>query len=219
MIRLIIFSLFAGLLLAACSSTLVDDGANSFEVKTVVVDKSTPKMPTLALDTVPVLSGTWKSIKPEPIGNGNYVIREYTLSKGHWELTLTLAADKEMKRTVSVYRALGSFQLDRPSRKVPGTYEATFKYGSKFLHLQSTEKEKIKELSLDTCKQLKQGKEVEISTLGCANYKAIGECPKEFELIKIEGTLLQLGERSADNGLCSIEHRPESLGPQLRKIN
>lgn len=219
MIRLIIFVVSAGLLLNACSSKVVDDNVNSFEVKTVVVDKTPPKMPTLALDTVPVLSGTWRSVKPEPAGNGNYLIREYTLAKGHWQLTSTLAADKEMKSTVSIYRAQGGFQLDRPSRKVPGTYEATFKYASKSLNLQTTDKEKSKELGFDGCKQLRKGQEVEISTLGCASYKSIGECPKDFELVKIEGTLLQFGERPSDNGLCSAEHRPEGLGPQLRKVN
>jgi hypothetical protein len=171
-----------------------------------------------APSALPVITGSWVSESPEPAGNGFFMRREYAISLNRWELTQTYAADPEIKKPLFVYRAEGAYTIEVPYSKIPGAFFTNFRLSRQFLTLKSKDKSFMEDFEFNDCK-ISFGIEKNISKDGCSTFRPINECSQIYDLVKIEKGQLRLGEKPRDGDLCTIDKRPDYLGPQLKKIN
>ena len=202
--KIIIFALIA-ILSVSCSQKEKQTDANSSK-------------PATSSTELPVIAGSWKSIEPEFAGNGQYAVKEYNINLSRWELNYSVFADKLLKKPIYVYHAEGSYIIENTSSKVKGAYNLLLKNSKKSITLKSKDKLTIQDLGFADCK-LSAGKEKDITDQGCSFFKSNDECQQEFDLVKVENSRLRFGERPTDNDLCVVDHRPEALGPELKKIN
>lgn len=212
------FGLLA-LVLVACqttSTTTEIPEMKEAEVKAVTASTAASPVVTATSATPPNITGAWRSIEPEKAGNGRYATREYRLTPGHWEQIYTLAADKDMKKILFVLRSEGSYNFQGPS-KIPGAYNASFRFTNKFLNLKTSDNSLSKEYGFNKC-SLNLNKEKDISSFGCGAISRIAECSQEHEIVKLENNQLFMADRAAGVSLCSPEDRPNNLGFPLKKI-
>jgi hypothetical protein len=203
MTKIFLFFLLTAMFLTSCKTS----------------NKSTSTDNATNINSVPPnLVGTWKSPTPEFAGNGHYAVREFSFNGPRMEHTFTLAADKDMKKIIYIYRVEGSVELGSPSTKVAGAFDLQIKPSKKLVTLKTKDKLTIEDIGFKECK-LTTGKEKDISSSGCSVLRSINECSVEYDLVKIEGEQLRLGERPVDNEVCSPENRPEMLASGLKKVN
>lgn len=165
----------------------------------------------------PKLLGKWKSESPERAGNGRYSTREYLFTENRWESTYTLASDKDMKNVLFIHRSGGSYFLQNPSKRIPGTYLISFKFNFKKLISLISDKNTLKDFGFENCGLIAH-QETDIGTKGCGIIPRISECSTDFDLVKEESPLLLLGDRPAEMTNCSEDKRPYALGYRLIKI-
>lgn len=162
--------------------------------------------------------GDWRSVAPEQNNIGQYATREFRFTLSRWEMIYTLATDIEMKKPIFIFRTEGPFTIEAASSKLPGAYNAQFRFSKKFINVKTKDRRLAKVFKFDDCK-LVVGKEADVTDKGCSFVPKIEECAQEFDVVKIEGNNLYLGARPQDNNICTVDRRPEALGLALKRIN
>lgn len=169
-------------------------------------------------DRPPVLDGKWKSIAPERAGNGRYAIREYSFQNKSWQMKYTLAEDKKMTKVLFEYAASGIFQIQNPSKRIPGAHLVYYRFQKKSLRVQTRDKKILKEYGFDSCPNL-SSEETDIGTHGCGLFPRLSECLIDYDLVRQHQDRLELGDKFAEFSSCTEDKRPVALGFVLEKIN
>lgn len=166
--------------------------------------------PRAALET---LSGTYASPAPEP-WYGGHGTRRFTFENGHWSLVFTHALDAGMQRPTFRFRTQGPYRIGAESTAVPGAFEAVFYEDAKFVTLLTEDPALIRALGFSDC-SLRPHQEVDISLIGCANWKPVAQCREDHDLLALDPTGLRFGVRRRDNDHCTAANRPTALLPPV----
>lgn len=166
--------------------------------------------------TPPILEGTWKTKVPDRAGNGRYSVREMSFKENTWDLKYTLADDNKMAKILFTYKAQGTFQLQNPSKRIPGVYLITYQFQKKTLQIATQDRKILKEFGFDSCK-LTANQEANIDLTGCGIFPKISECKIDYDLVRQHQNKLEIGDRYAEFTNCSEDKRPVALGFTLEK--
>jgi hypothetical protein len=164
----------------------------------------------------PDLSGVWRSVSTEDMGNGAWATREFTMKGSDWQVVTTFYLDKDMKMPVFAFRAVGPYEITAASSKVAGAFEATFHFTKKFLTILTDSGEVLKAFGFASA-GLETGKETDISATGASFLKSVADYPLEYDLVALKDGKLSLGARPADNDLSTVEKRPTKVGLPLSR--
>jgi hypothetical protein len=158
------------------------------------------------------LSGQWTSPNCEsfPDGAGGQInlTRDFRFTGGRWKLDLGFFGDAACSSPLWTVAIDGPYTVLGPSAKVAGAHEVDF---ASETNVWTPKTDAIAKMLGDAkCGSApwEVGKGQDVATNGClgvAHPKA--ECPKELDLVKIEGSRMWLGDRSGD--LCKV--RPDKL--------
>ncbi len=159
------------------------------------------------------LSGVWESPAPEP-WYGGWGTRRFSFRDGHWELVFAHALDQAMQRPTFVFRTHGPYRVGAPSAVVPGAFEAVFFEDRKLVTLMTADPRLVQTFGFAGC-GLEEGREVDVSERGCANWKPVSACPEDHDLLAPAGAGLRFGVRPRDNDMCTADRRPTALLPPV----
>ncbi|MEO1254674.1 MAG: hypothetical protein AAFY41_07300, partial [Bacteroidota bacterium] len=156
------------------------------------------------------LSGTYMDEVPYAYGEA-FGQRIFTFDEGKWTLFFTLWLDNNRTQPVFQFRTVGAYQVEDKSTAVEGAYNAVFHYERKYVTLKTDNQEVIEAFGLANCGLLKDI-ERDITTEGCAIWRPVAVCDKDFTLLSLDSqSLLYFSERPADNDLCTVDKRPTAL--------
>ncbi len=162
------------------------------------------------------LSGAWRSAKAEDRKDGSYEFREFLFTPKTWTGSITRFADRDRKRPLFTFTAVGTYTVNESSHKVKGANHAAFRFLKKELTLLTSDVNVIKRLGFVPC-GLIPGLAKDISVTGCSFFRSVDEYPVEYDLVRRDGNTLSFGARPADGDLGSDDRRPVALGHPLVK--
>ena len=138
-----------------------------------------------------------------------------------WAVELTQYADAACA-TPSL-RALfqGRYRIVGPSSVVAGAHHANFGFSMKRLTLY--DEGLLAQANAGACgkREWSRGREEDVSSTGCLWVVPVSTCREEFDLVKLEGERLLLGERpAAGTDLCRADRRAGALRslPLVRRV-
>jgi hypothetical protein len=106
----------------------------------------------------------------------------------------------------------GRYRIAEPSSNVPGAYHANFGFSMKRLTLYDDGL--LAQANREACgkRTWERGREEDVSSTGCLWVVPVSACPQEFDLVKVAGDQLFLGERpAAGQDLCREDRRARAL--------
>ncbi len=159
--------------------------------------------------------GQWVSPKreaaPNPDGSVSYLVRDFTLTNDSWKLLLSAYGDESSEQsklfTAQVeghYRvtghseAAGADEAEFDFEKVTFTPFADF-----FIGMLNNAKSGNSDW--------KVGESQDVSNTGALFFAPVSQYPREYDLLKLDGSNLYFGQRPADNNMGSPEKRPTQV--------
>jgi len=165
--------------------------------------------------TMPALMGVWESercVEQERGGARTSSKSVFIFLDGEWALELVQFADEQCGRpTMKVFFA-GRYQITHHSSVVAGANDATFGFSYKAVTLY--DESLLAEANRGVCGRhaWERRQPRDVSATGCFWVTPTSACPKEFDLVKVEGNRLFLGERpQPGQDLCSEDRRAQKL--------
>jgi Adenomatosis polyposis coli down-regulated 1 len=128
-----------------------------------------------------------------------------------WALEFVQFADDQCARPASTAFFTGQYQITQPSRVVAAAHDATFGFSYKAVTLYD---ESLLAEANRACvgRVWKRGEPQDVTKTGCLWVTPVSACPQEFDLVKLDGNRLFLGERPPPGqNLCSEERRARTL--------
>jgi Adenomatosis polyposis coli down-regulated 1 len=170
------------------------------------------------------IAGIWESERCEvQERNGSQTSSRsvFVFLDGEWALEFTQYSDAAC--TSPSLRAFfhGRYRITEPSNAVAGAYDATFGFSVKRLTLYDDGL--LAQANRGACetRTWTRGREEDLSSTGCLWVVPVSACPEEFDLVKLEGERLLLGERpAAGTDLCRADRRARALRalPLVRRV-
>jgi hypothetical protein len=138
-----------------------------------------------------------------------------------WALEFTQYADAACETPSMRAFFQGRYRIGEPSSTVPGAYHANFGFSVKRLALYDDEL--LAQVNRGACgtRTWARGREEDVSSTGCLWVVPVSACLQEFDLVKVDGDQLFLGERpAAGQDLCGEDRRARALRslPLVRKV-
>jgi Adenomatosis polyposis coli down-regulated 1 len=138
-----------------------------------------------------------------------------------WALEFTQYADAACETPSLQAFFLGGYRIAEASSNVPGAYHANFGFSMKRLTLY--EDGLLAQANRGGCgnRTWLRGREEDVSSTGCLWVVPVSACQQEFDLVKVDGDQLFLGERpAAGQDLCREDRRARALRslPLVRKV-
>jgi hypothetical protein len=150
------------------------------------------------------LQGQWSSADCEPIGNNLFILRDFDFAENDWSLEVNVFVDDQC--TVQSLNAAvgGAFSVVGAS-SIAGAFETDFGFNRRDLTvLDQGTVDFLNTQPAGSCGDAAWAVGVvqSIQNTGCAalGFPSQAQCPTEFDLVKVDGTTLFLGDRSTD--LC-----------------
>jgi Adenomatosis polyposis coli down-regulated 1 len=170
------------------------------------------------------IAGLWESERcdvQERNGRQTSSRSVFVFLDGEWALEFTQYADAAC--TTPSLRAFfyGRYRVTEPSSAVAGAYHATFGFSVKRLALYDDGL--LAQANGGACgtRVWTRGREEDVSSTGCLWVVPVSACREEFDLVKVEGERLLLGERpAAGTDLCRADRRAGALRslPLVRRV-
>lgn len=167
------------------------------------------------------LDGLWRGVGIETIGGARttHLTRAFRFNGDRWAVDFTIYADAEGKVPLLRGRNEGSFVLGR-TLPLAGAVEADFAFEQRTLTPLTAQVAAALSAARcgDAAWRVEQSQDV--TSGGCAAFRVptASECPREFDVLRIEAGQLQLGPRPQEGNLCSPERRPAyAEGGSLRR--
>lgn len=165
------------------------------------------------------LVGTWKSSACElgimssamlPVSI--YYQREYKFTETDWSATVSIFVDPLCATTALKTNIKGTYTVGNPATAPAGATELDFAYAERRMQLLQPQAALL--LNGIMCGGMASwtaGPDVDVSTKGCLPLMPSNvDCPKEFDIAKLDGTTLTFGARPmTPDGLCKA--RPTTL--------
>ena len=164
----------------------------------------------------PDLTGTWAMACTAAAAKGTFQNITVTFTADAWDVVHRMFSDdKCTKETQNVHMA-GGYAFGVQSTAVTTAWEANFTIARR--EMTAGNKKTAKSLGkMCGIKKMKAGTAVDIHEKGCAKLgmKPAADCATAYDLVAIEGDLLRMGVRPADNDLCTAEKRPTALDTSM----
>jgi hypothetical protein len=163
----------------------------------------------------PAITGIWQSERcevQERNGARTSSRSVFVFLESEWALEFTQYSDAAC--TAPSLRAFfqGRYRITRTSSLAPGAHEATFGFSSKRLTLYGDGP--LAQANGGACgaRAWTRGREADVSSTGCLWVVPVSACREEFDLVKVDGDRLLLGERPAAGAdLCREDRRARAL--------
>ncbi len=172
--------------------------------------------------TLPDIRGRWASPVCEKIaspGGVSRVKRELTIDEAEWSLKIDFYDDEDCAKHLFSLDVEGPYDLG-PNAMVPrDATTARFDLRKMTLTPRSEESAAVFQEGGCGASDWKVGEGQAIAERGCLGLTpTIGSCPAEYDIVKIEGGALYLGDRSL--GMCVPERYPKAFAPApLRRFD
>jgi hypothetical protein len=160
------------------------------------------------------LQGKWASAGCENVGGGYYLIRRFTIDGTQWANDGSLYHDAACTAAAFDFSVAGELDVLDASKVVPGAYESNFGESKKTLTIRDPAVAGyLNSQPAGACGTLPWAVDQtqDVTTIGCQTFGqlSITACPREYDLTKVSGSSLYLGDRTPPNDLCSA--RPQML--------
>lgn len=163
------------------------------------------------------VAGTWLSAACEPAGSGAYLKRRYTFTTTTFSVRAEVHEDAQCTAAQLVLEAEGSYTIGATSTVVSGASDAEISFTSRAVTAQT--QNGADRLNLFQCGGVTTwtaGARKDVSQAGCVPFAdSVTDCPKQYDVVKLDGTSLYLGAAAADS--CKQSGRATQLGPALIK--
>jgi hypothetical protein len=129
-----------------------------------------------------------------------------------WAVEFVQFADDQCTRPSMKVFFTGQYELAQRSAVVTSAHDATFGFSYKAVTLY--DETLLAEANRGVCgrRVWEHGQTQDVSATGCLWVTPVSACPKEFDLVKIEGNRLFLGERpQPGQDLCHEDRRAQKL--------
>jgi hypothetical protein len=161
------------------------------------------------------IAGIWENERcdvQERNGRQSSSSSVFVFLDGEWALEFTQYSDGAC--TMPSLRAFfhGRYRITEPSSAVAGAYHATFGFSLKRLTLYDDDL--LAQANRGGCGAHKwtRGREEDVSSTGCLWVVPVSACREEFDLVKLDGERLLLGERPPPGtNLCREDRRASAL--------
>lgn len=193
-------ALSALVLLAACS------GAQKVDDKPPAPD-------------VPAITGKFTNDtcipQPQADGTTSYLKMAFDLTPTTWAVAITTYGDEACATKLGTSHFDGPYTLTGPSAAVPGAFEGEFGFAHRTItpHVDGY----VALMQSLSCGKAPYavGQPQDVLAAGCPEMgiPPAAACPKEYDLVKLDGTSLTFGKRPADNDMCAPDKRPTELSP------
>jgi Adenomatosis polyposis coli down-regulated 1 len=190
----------------------------------LVISGVTFQNPSRSSITAISIAGIWESERcdvQERNGRQTSSRSVFVFLDGEWALEFTQYSDAAC--TTPALRAFfhGRYRITEPSSVVAGAYHATFGFSVKRLTLYDDGL--LAQANRGACgtRTWTRGREEDVSSTGCLWVVPVSTCREEFDLVKLEGERLLLGERpAAGMDLCRADRRAGALRslPLVRRV-
>jgi hypothetical protein len=167
--------------------------------------------------TTPKVIGFWESetcVVQEREGTRTSSKSAFAFLDREWALEFVQFVDDQCVRPTMKAFFTGQYQITRPSHVVTAAHDATFGFSYKAVTLYD---QTLLAEANRVCggRVWTRGEPQDVTTTGCLWVTPVSACPQEFDLVKLDGNRLFLGERpTPGQNLCSEEHR----APKLRSL-
>jgi hypothetical protein len=167
--------------------------------------------------TRPALIGVWESercIEQERSGARTSSKSVFIFLEHEWALELIQYADGQCAQPTMKVFFTGPYQITERSSVVAGATDATFGFSYKAVILYA--EPLLAEANRGVCgpRTWERGQSQDVSATGCLWVTPTSACPKEFDLVKVEGHRLFLGDRpQPGQDLCHEDRRARTLRP------
>ena len=168
------------------------------------------------------LVGEWASAGCEAYDNGmggkNYLTRDFKLTETTWHLDVELFGDDKCTAALFTSAIDGPYTLGKLSATVAGATEAEFAFTKNVWTAHA--KMLADAFTMAKCGAAAWQVETpqDVTQTGCIGVaQPIAQCPKEYDVISVQGSDLYFGQRLAS--LCTLSGRPKALGqyPVVKK--
>ena len=144
----------------------------------------------------------------------------FAIFEREWGIAFTQYADAscEVRLMTAVLR--GTYEPTAPSRQVPGAIDITFRFSRK--GLVAYDAALVERLNSGVCgnRRWEVGSEQDVTSSGCLGIESLTACPQEYDIAKVDGRRLFLGDRPRPGtNICAESRRPQGLRtePLLRR--
>lgn len=167
------------------------------------------------------LNGTWRSTGIETLSGARttHLTRAFHFNADRWAVEFTVYADADGQVPLLRGRNEGSFVLGR-TLSLAGAVEADFAFEQRSLTPLTAELASALSAARCGTAAWRVEQPQDVTSAGCAAFRvpAASQCPREFDLVRIEGGQLRLGPRPLEGDLCAPERRPAyAEGGSLRR--
>jgi Adenomatosis polyposis coli down-regulated 1 len=166
-------------------------------------------------ETAPAVLGVWESdrcVVQERGGARTGSKSVFIFLEREWALEFVQFADDQCARPTMKAFFAGQYHIAEPSGFVTGANDATFGFSRKAVTLY--DETLLADANRGACgrRAWERGQPQDVSATGCLWVTPVSACPQEFDLVKIDGNRLFLGERPPPGqDLCREDRRAQKL--------
>jgi hypothetical protein len=163
----------------------------------------------------PAITGMWETercVVQEREGSRTSSKSVFVFLAREWSIEVTQFADGECARPTMKAFFSGSYTISKLSPSVAGAYDATFGFSYKALTLY--DEALLAQVNRGACgaRTWRRGEPQDVSATGCLWVVPVSACAQEFDLVKLTGPRLFLGERpKPGDDLCAESRRARTL--------
>lgn len=153
-------------------------------------------------------------------GNGQHAQLTFHIEASRWAVDYVVYGDGACSAAAALgdVHIAGPYQIVGPSSMVTGASEAVFSFDTRTI----TPKAQGFADYLDTlsgCGEggFQVGMAADVYAAGCpslGSYPA-AMCPADYDVVKVDATSLQFGQRPTDNNMCTADKRPSALSQDV----
>jgi hypothetical protein len=129
-----------------------------------------------------------------------------------WGIAFTQYADAACQERVLTATLRGTYEPDAASARVAGAVDVTFRFTRKGLAVYDPAL--LDRLNAGACgdRRWVRGIEQDVSATGCLSIESVPACAQEYDLVRVDGDRLYLGERPPPGtNICAEGRRPTRL--------
>ena len=161
------------------------------------------------------LVGSWKSacIKPE---NSQPIVLDFDFTPTVWALDYTVHGDADCQAPFMTIDLSGPYELGPLSSQVQGAREGSFTFAKRTV---TPRVDAAVDFLTSSCGGSFAVDQPTAIDEGCAmlGMYPLETCPVDHDIVYLEGDVLTLGQRPADNNMCEPGLRPKALGVPLNR--
>jgi hypothetical protein len=176
---------------------------------------STAARPPREVDVRTALPGFWEHEQcqvQERDGRRTGSRSVFAIFDREWGIAFTQYADAACQERVLTATLRGTYEPDAASARVAGAVDVTFRFTRKGLAVYDPAL--LDRLNAGACgdRRWSRGIEQDVGAAGCLSIESVAACGQEYDLVRVDGDRLYLGERPPPGtNICAAGRRPTRL--------